>query len=80
MCEKAEGQLKAEQANLNKSYYGDTCTEAVYHPPTLREEAENRVGYHRSEADKQDRAVAFFRENPAFDEFIRLIRSGAIQI
>jgi hypothetical protein len=48
--------------------------------PSLREEAEVRVGYHRSEADKNDRAAAFFRENPVFDEFIRLIRSGAINI
>jgi hypothetical protein len=47
--------------------------------PTLREESEKRVGYHREQADKHDRGAAFFRENPAFDEFIRLIRAGAIQ-
>lgn len=51
-----------------------------YRRPSLREEAEKSVGYHREQADKHDRAVAFFRENPAFDEFIQLIRSGAIQI
>lgn len=56
---------------------GDTC--GVY-DPSLRAEAEQRVGYHRSQAEKHDQAAAFFRENPAFDQFIRLIRSGAIQI
>ncbi len=56
---------------------GDAC--GVY-DPSLRAEAEQRVGYHRSQAEKHDQAAAFFRENPAFDQFIRLIRSGAIQI
>lgn len=48
--------------------------------PSLREEAEKQVGYHRIEADKADRAARFLRENPAFDEFIQLIRQGAISI
>ena len=47
---------------------------------SLREEAEKQVGYHREQADKQDRAAAFFREHPEFDEFIQLIRSGVIGI
>jgi hypothetical protein len=47
--------------------------------PSLREDAEKNVGYHREQADKQDRAVAFFRENPAFDQFIQLVREGVIQ-
>jgi hypothetical protein len=46
--------------------------------PSLREESEKQVGYHRAEADKYDRAIAFFRENPAFDEFVQLVRSGVI--
>ena len=49
-------------------------------PLSLRQEAEKNVGYHREQADKHDRAAAFFRENPAFDQFIQLLRSGAIQI
>jgi hypothetical protein len=60
----------------------DNClnqAQAVYKPPSLREQAEKNVGYHRAEADKHDRAAAFFRENPAFEEFIQLVRSGAIQ-
>lgn len=62
--------------------YGDTCrTASPAHPHdfSLREQAEKQVGYHREQADRQDRAAAFFRENPAFDEFVQLIRRGVIQ-
>jgi hypothetical protein len=62
-----------------------TCGKAVaggggyYQPPTLRDQAEKQIGYHREQADKYDRAAAFFRDNPALDEFVQLVRSGAIQ-
>lgn len=63
-----------------RPYYGDECVgQAPYQPPTLREEAQKSVGYHREQADKADRAIAFLRENPAFDEFVRLVRAGVIQ-
>lgn len=75
-----------DEPNLKPAYHGDTCgvqaASPAGHPysaPTLRDQAEKQVGYHRQEADKHDRAAAFFRENPAFDEFIQLLRSGAIQ-
>ena len=55
------------------------CETASTRPWTLRDEAEESVGYHRSQADKHDRAIAFLRENPAFDEFVRLVRAGIIQ-
>ena len=48
--------------------------------PTLCEEAEKQSAYHHEKAAKHDQAVVFLRENPAFDEFIRLIRAGAIGI
>jgi len=47
---------------------------------SLLEEAERQVGFHREQADKRDRAAAFFREHPEFDEFVQLIRSGVIGI
>ena len=53
--------------------------QSPYRPPSMREQAEKAVGHHREQADKFDRAAAFFRENPVFDEFIQLVRSGAIQ-
>ena len=62
----------------DKAY--DAASQCGEYDPSLRAEAEQRVGYHRSQAEKHDQAAAFFRENPAFDQFIRLIRSGAIQI
>jgi hypothetical protein len=88
----ANAKMQAEKAyyanNLNQAqagvcpapsaYYGDCC--AASEPFTLRGEAEQKVSYHRTQAEKADQAAAFFRENPAFDEFIRLIRNGSIQI
>jgi hypothetical protein len=83
--------LKAAQAQQARGVMGldgrtvsneDNClnkAQTPYRPPSMREQAEKSVGYHRSEAEKHDRALAFFRENPAFDEFIQLVRSGAIQ-
>lgn len=81
--------LREEQlyANAKTAYNPNTCADQVQgiglaseRRPTLREEAEKNVGFHRSQADKADRAAAFFREYPEFDEFIQLIRSGVIGI
>ena len=63
---------------VNRDCY-DTQVQTSYRLPTLREEAEKQIGYHREQADKADRAIAFLRDNPAFDEFVRLVRAGVIQ-
>lgn len=81
--EKAYQDMCGTQAQADKPYYGDQCTQGLGGAPrraSLREEAEQQGGFHREQANKCDMAAAFFRENPAFDEFIRLIRSGAVQI
>ena len=70
----------AQQAQCVQAIGSDTQGFAGTRRPSLREEAEERVGYHRIQADKQDRAAAFLREHPEFDEFIQLIRSGVIGI
>jgi hypothetical protein len=80
---------KQEAANQESSgairsgtqpYYGAQCGQAVQAKrPSLREEAEHGVGYHRTQADKHDRAAAFLREHPEFDEFVQLVRAGVIQ-
>jgi hypothetical protein len=58
----------------------DMCGQTQsYHPPTLGQEAEKHVIYHRDQADKFERAATFLREHPEFDEFVRLVRSGSIQ-
>ena len=67
-------------ANLQQAQTVGLCGSNSYRPPTLREQAEKQVGYHREQADKHDRAAAFFRENPVFEQFVELLRSGAFQI
>ncbi|MGC1784154.1 MAG: hypothetical protein WA708_16650 [Acidobacteriaceae bacterium] len=72
--------MPADCIQQSNGLAGDTVGMGQLRPATMREQAEKNVGYHRDQADKQDRAAAFFRENPAFDEFIQLIRSGVIGI
>ena len=60
--------------------YGYQTGNLAAEPFTLRGEAEYKIGYYRDQAERADQAAAFFRENPAFDQFIRLIRSGVIHI
>jgi hypothetical protein len=87
MCnENYQNAQTANQAQTPRSdipaqgaYYGESPS-PVCGPLTNREQAEKNVRYYREQADRHDRAAAFFRDNPAFDEFIQLIRAGAIQI
>jgi hypothetical protein len=75
-------ELRNQQAQTAQQMVGQ-CGQAMQglgRRVSLREEAEHQVGYHRVQADKQDRAVAFFREHPEFDEFVQLIRDGVIGI
>ena len=69
-------QAAASNSQMNAGVVGvsDNCR-----PPSMREQLEKQIVYYRDQADKHDRAAAFFRNNPAFDEFIQLVRSGAIQ-
>jgi hypothetical protein len=50
-----------------------------YRPPSLREEAEKSAHYYAEQAAKASASADFLRDHPEFDEFIRLVRSGAIQ-
>jgi len=50
------------------------------HRRTMREQHEGQVGFHNQELNRHDRAAAFFRAHPEFDEFILLIRDGVIQL
>ena len=56
------------------------CAGLDYRVPSQREQAEKNMAHHYEQAQKSSEAANFFRENPAFDEFIRLIRAGVIQI
>ena len=46
---------------------------------TTADEKEKSAYYHQEQANKAWQATSFLRANPAFDEFMKLIRSGALQ-
>jgi hypothetical protein len=59
---------------------GQACSEPKpYNPYSLQEEASHRAQEHYEQASKAQSAAVFFANNPAFEDFIRLVRSGAIQ-
>lgn len=65
----------------------DTCTQAVgegsnpnYRSPSMAELHGKSAAHHADQVDKNTKAQAFFASHPEFDEFIQLIRQGAIQI
>jgi hypothetical protein len=55
------------------------CDTAAYRPPTLAEQAEKNAAFHLTEHIKNQNAAYFLSAHPEFDEFIRLVRSGAVQ-
>ncbi len=76
-----DSRLCGATAPTPNSYLGDCCTQGnlAGRPYTMQEQAEKNASSHYELAQKQSQAAAFFRDNPIFDEFIRLVRSGAIQ-
>ena len=48
--------------------------------PTMAEVAAKAAIHHTEEATRHQMAAAFFHANPQFEEFIQLVRSGAIRI
>jgi hypothetical protein len=86
MLDEVAAKMKAQQAEANNQ---DCCTEAqcgqavagigYYRRPTLQEEAEKQAIHHSKMANKCAQAAAFLSANPAFDEFVRLVRAGVIQ-
>ena len=84
MFNEVAAKMKAQQAGANNQ---DCCTEygpavsgvGYYRRPTLQEEAEKQAIHHSEMANKCAQAAAFLSANPAFDEFVRLVRAGVIQ-
>ena len=80
-----EAKLKqaAEQKYQASTPMRPECGEALgtqsYRPSPADEAARNAV-YHSEQSMKHSRAADFFQTNPAFSDFVELIRSGAIQI
>lgn len=59
---------------------GNTCSAPKpYNPFSLQEEASRRAQEHYEQASKAQSAAVFFANNPVFEDFIRLVRSGAIK-
>ena len=91
--ESNEANMKQQQAD--KAYYADSCettqVQAVgvgcagpalgksANPYSLQDEASKRAHHHYEQAGKAQAAALFFAQNPAFEEFIRLVRSRSIQ-
>ena len=48
--------------------------------PSLKDEAAKSAQFHSDEAIKAAKAHSFLATHPEFDEFIQLIRAGAIRI
>ena len=80
--------MQAAQKQIAGLAGSDTCCNQAqamginpeYRRPSPREEAEKNSAYHQELASTLRAGVEFLRENPQFDEFIRLIRAGSIQI
>ena len=65
----------AEQNPMSSGLCGTPAGRA-YSP---RDEASKNLRYHTDAAQKSAVAIQFFDAHPEFEEFIRLVRSGAIQ-
>lgn len=51
-----------------------------YRAPSMAELHGKSAAHHAEQVDKNAKAQTFFASHPEFDEFIQLIRQGAIQI
>jgi hypothetical protein len=81
----ADKNYYGEKASPPAEPYPDStmCGQAVAgkatNPYSLQEEASRRAKNHYEQASKAQSAAVFFANNPSFEDFIRLVRSGAIQ-
>jgi hypothetical protein len=78
-AEDEKGNIAAvnECATETRGIYGSSPAQPRRSTP--KEESEKNFEHHRDQADKSGRAVKFFQINPAFSDFVELVRSGAIQ-
>lgn len=74
---------------LNKKHYADSCGKTMmgqkaeggyYHRPTALEEMEKSQKHNAEQLQLNNVGIEFLRANPAFNDFITLIRTGAISI
>jgi hypothetical protein len=76
--------IAAEKRDYDNAINTAGCAQQIgtssYRQPSAREQAEKNIAHHAEQHAKNIEAVNFFAENPAFDQFIQLIRKGVIQI
>jgi hypothetical protein len=78
-------QPQGANAVPNGAYYGEQAAKTcdvrgtAYRPPTMAEQAEKNADYHAEQHGKHRAAANFLVQHPEFDQFIQLVRSGAIQ-
>lgn len=73
-------QQAAHENTKNMESIGGMCAQAVGRTPfTLSEEAQRNEQFHYDQAQKAGTAARFLAAHPEFDEFIRLVRAGALQ-
>jgi hypothetical protein len=83
---KAQAQVKVADIREARQDY-EACGAAIgngpnpnYRRPTLAQELEKAQAQRQADLQSGAKALDFFSRNPAFDEFITLIREGSIRI
>lgn len=87
MKAEAANQAQCDKNNCNApsdQYQSGMCAQACseqkpFNQYSLQEEASRRAQDHYEWASKAQQAAVFFANNPVFEDFIRLVRSGSIQ-
>lgn len=71
--------LKQQQHAPEDCMVQGTAPDSYYRPSAL-EEMEKQAARNAEELQLKSRGINFLRDNPAFNEFITLIRTGSISI
>lgn len=76
------GRRNADVARDERAIHRDILTHGMAGTTrvTMADEHEKAAAHHRERSVKAEQAADFFRSNPAFEDFINLIRTGAISI
>lgn len=88
MYDGTEQNLKQAQARADQTPMpADTCNKVSgaaigrgYYKPTPQEELEKAAHHHGEQLHLKSRGADFLRDHPEFNEFITLIRAGALGI
>ena len=73
---------QVQQANADAGTYAKAMAGcgSSYQRPSALEEMEKNAAHQSEQLQLKSRGIDFLRDNPAFNEFITLIRTGSISI